>query len=381
MLNASDFTLRRSRLFDLLRDSAAKVLVYGREPLKRIPSVLYEFHQFSDLLYLTGYERAGGALTLEIKDSKLFSTLFLPQRSRTEELWNGFRTPFPEAQALSGVDKVRPITELEDWIVKNSGSGDFYFSCPPQQRPHSSTFKPLAPFMDRLRWIKDAKERNLIKRACEITRKSFAEVKPEPGTLEGVLATQFKHLTARHGATGLAYPIVAASGTNALCLHYLDNNTVMREGTAVMMDAGCEYKHYASDFTRTLAIGKLPAVQQDLLEMVDDVKNELVGRVRAGRIFNLGHLHQQAEQMLARGLRGFGVRAEGPAIRRYFPHGVSHWIGLDVHDCDTAPHQLQLQRGCVFSVEPGLYFQLDNRDAPPELKGLGCRFEDTVVLD
>lgn len=381
MLTASDFILRRARLFDSLQNAGAKVIIYGREPLKRIPSVLYNFHQFSDLLYLTGYDRAGGALTLEVRDSKLYSTLFLPQRNRTEELWNGIRTSFPDAQELSGVDRVRPITELEDWVVKNTGTCPIFFSCPPQQQPHSRTFKSLTPYIDALRWVKDEKERALIKRACEITKRAFSEVSPQPGDLEGVLAAQFQHRAAHHGATGLAYPIVAASGDNALCLHYLENNTVMKEGRTVMMDAGCEYHHYASDFTRTFPIGRIPSAHLDLLEMVSSAKDELIARVRAGRIFNLAHLHQQAEQMLARGLRGFGVRAEGLAIRRFFPHGVSHWIGLDVHDCDTVSHTLPFKRGCVFSVEPGLYFAHDDRNAPEELKGLGCRFEDTVILD
>ena len=155
----------------------------------------------------------------------------------------------------------------------------------------------------------------------------------------------------------------------------------MQNGECLMMDAGCEYMNYASDFTRTVPIGKISEAHSDLLDMIDEIKDILVRKSKQGQIYSLGHLHRMSEEMMLKGLKQFGVHLNINQLREYYPHGVSHWIGLDVHDCDTIGYGFKLQKGCVFSVEPGIYFPENCSDVPKELCGIGCRFEDTVIIE
>ena len=381
---AADYTERRIKLFNLLKNKNASILIYGRKALKRMPTVQYPFNQFSDLFYLTGYSRPGGALTIHEKDGKPYSTLYLPPRIPYEEFWEGFRTSFEDAQKLSGVDAVLPTSELENWIAPRFQSPyNIFSSRPPHQKAHSANFRSIGQYIDILRIIKSPKEISLIKKACEISKiaHKISLSIAKPGVSESVVASRFKLECIERGATGFAYPIVAASGKNALSLHYIENNTIMKNGDCLMMDAGCEYMNYASDFTRTVPIGKVSEAHSDLLDMIDEIKNILVRKSKLGQIYSLGHLHHLSEQMMLKGLSQFNLNLNLNKLREYYPHGVSHWIGLDVHDCDTIGYDFKLRKGCVFSVEPGIYFPENASDIPKELRGIGCRFEDTVIIE
>ncbi|OHT15369.1 putative Xaa-Pro aminopeptidase 3 [Tritrichomonas foetus] len=381
---ADDFILRRNNLLKLIRNPKAGVLIYGRNVLKRIPTVQYNFNQFSDIVYLTGYTRPDGALTIDIRDGKPYSTLYLPPRIPHEEMWEGKRTSFEDAQKLSGVDRVLPMCELEGWIARKSSDPQNVFqSSPPLQRVFNSKFQSLAKYMDVLRVLKSPKEIEIIKKACEISKiaHQISLHQVAPGIRESQIASRFYLECIERGASGLSYPTVCASGTNALCLHYIENNKIMKEGECLMMDAGCEYENYSSDFTNTVPVGKVPTAHLDLLEMVNDVKDFLVRKVKKGQIHSLGQLHNESEELLIRGLKQFGVKMDKRTIGKYYPHGASHWIGMDVHDCDTIGYGFPIQKGCVFSVEPGLYFPFGSPEIPTELHGLGCRFEDTVIIE
>lgn len=384
MISCSEYIKRRGRLFDLLKVKDPTVVVYGRDPILRLPSVHYKFDQFADMLYFTGYDKPYGVLGMKKTGEKIESTLFIPERNYTEELWNGFRTSFEEAQKTSGVTYVRPITEFPEWRLRNMNNPNNVFTSSFPQVRETEKFNNLRQYADLLRVIKSRKEIELIQKACDISRKghikSMSTVKP--GVSEAQIASRFALKCYELGATGLSYPTVCASGDNALCLHYLENNTIIKDGTCVMMDAGCEYYHYTSDFTRTVPAGKVPQIHLQLLDMVEFVKDYLVKLVKKGSVSNLYQLHGESEQMFMKELKSFGFKKmDLGLLRKFYPHGISHWIGLDVHDADTVSHSFKLQTGCVFSVEPGLYFPKNNHNVPEELRGIGCRFEDTVIMD
>ena len=301
-----------------------------------------------------------------------------------EELWEGPRSDHGSMQALSGVDSVLTINELEEWVARKSSRPETVFaSAPPHRKVHKMHFSDLRTYIDLVRVVKEPKEIELIRKACEITKKAHERTlsKVVPGVCERVVAARFYLECIENGATGLAYPSVCAAGKNALILHSLEQERIIREGDCLMLDAGCEFMHYASDFTNTVPVGKVDNVRLDLLEMVNDVKCILADRARKLHFPNLGAIHNECQNMLIRELKQFGMKISKRQIQKYFPHGVSHWIGLDVHDCDTIGYQFPLTKGCVFSVEPGLYLPYGDPDVPKELQGLGCRFEDTVIID
>ena len=382
MFSAADFKQRREKLIQLIEEPKAIAVVFGRETLMRSPTIPIEFNQFSDLVYFTGHTRPSGTLVMTKNYNEHKSILFLPKKNHQTEIWEGFMDSFEDAQKLSGVDSVRPITELSEFLKKNSIESQVYCSFPPHQSGFAP-FKQLSLLTDQIRIVKSPKEIEIIKKACEITKKSLsiALSHAKPGVSEGVLEAEFKLQNAKQGANKLAYPTVVASGPNALCMHYLENNRIMRDGDVVMMDAGCEYQNYASDFTRSVCVGKVSELHKAVLEMVNWTKEFLVLNAKAGKFQNLEHIHLMSEKLLSEGLKELGMKVNQQQIRSLYPHGCSHWIGLDVHDADSISYTYPLRKGNVFSIEPGLYFDPANPIVPKEFAGLGCRFEDTVILE
>jgi Xaa-Pro aminopeptidase len=378
MFSAKDFKERRTQLLNLIKEPIAMAVIYGRELLMRSPTIPIEFNQYSDLVYFTGYTRPSGTLVMLKNYNVEKSVLFLPENDYCENYINSFE----DTKKLSGVDAIRPIAELNDFLKKNASGSQVYCSFPPHQSGFSP-FKQLSFLTDQLRVVKSPKEIELIKKACEITTKSLSAAlsKAKPGIIERDIEAEFILQNAKQGASRVAYPTVVASGSNALCLHYLDNNKQICDGDVVMMDAGCEYQNYASDFTRSICVGKVPELHKAVLEMVNWTKEFLVLNAKAHKFQSLEHIHVMSEQLLINGLKELGMNVNQQQIRSLYPHGCSHWIGLDVHDADSIPYNYQLRKGNVFSIEPGLYFDPLNPIVPKEFAGLGCRFEDTVILE
>jgi Xaa-Pro aminopeptidase len=381
---ARDFELRRAELFNSIAKSNAKIIVYGRRSLMRMRTIPCAHPPSTDLLFLTGYDLPGGALTIRQHSGNLSSTLFLPLPDPKRPLLTGLLMPFREAQRRSGVDSVLPDSELDGWIRRHAASPDsVYSSFPTHEEPHSRDFQSLAPYVEAMRVFKSPKEVALMKRSAAIALSAHTKLGRtlRAGDREFQVAARFNSYSAELGATGVPYPVVAASGRSALCVRYLDTGNTLKEGDSILIDAGAEFQHYASDFSRTWPIGNISKSHRAILELVEDAKRQLVQKVKAGECGSLNELNRQCQSILQKGLRAFGLDLDARELRKIHAHPVSHWIGLDVHDCWSVPFGTPLRKGCAFSVEPGLYFQLDNPIVPKELKGLGCRFEDTVILE
>ena len=382
MFSPEDYKLRRTNLLNLIPETAAIAIIYGREKLFRSPTIQIEYDQYSDLIYFTGHTKPSGALVMTKDGSKYQSIFFLPEKDSLVEQFDGKMVTFDEAQKTSGVDKVLPLSELKDFVIKNSQGRQTYCSFPTHQSGHSP-FKQLSFLSDKLRVVKSPKEVEIIKKACAITTKSLpiALSHAAPGVLEGELEHVFLLENAKQGTNKVSYPTVVASGPNAVSLHYLDNNRRIQDGDVIMMDAGAQYQNYASDYTRCIAVGKAPQLHKDVLEMVNYVKEFLVVNAKAMKFQSLEHIHVMSEHLLIKGLKELGLSVSQTNLRSLYPQGVSHWIGLDVHDADSISYRYPLQKGNVFSIEPGLVFNPTNPIVPKEFAGLGCRFEDTVILE
>ena len=382
MFTAQDFQLRRTNLINLIPESSAIAIIYGRERLYRSPTIPIEFDQYSDLIYFTGHTKPSGALVMTKDGNKSQSIFFLPEKDPAIDQFDGLMPSFEEAQKTSGVDKVLPMSELRDFILRNTQGRQTYCSFPTHQSAHSP-FKQLSFLTDKLRVVKSPKEIEIIKKACAITTKSLpiALSHAAPGVLEGELEHIFLLENAKQGTNKVSYPSVVASGPNAISLHYLDNNRRIQDDDVIMMDAGAQYENYASDYTRCVAVGNAPQLHKDVLEMVNYVKDFLVVNAKAMKFQTLEHIHVMSEQLLIKGLKELGLNVSQTSLRSLYPQGVSHWIGLDVHDADSISYSYKLQKGNVFSIEPGLVFNPTNPIVPKEFAGLGCRFEDTVILE
>jgi len=199
-----------------------------------------------------------------------------------------------------------------------------------------------------------------------------------------MLEYEFRKRGARAG-----YPSIVAAGSNACILHYIENNSILRDGDLILVDAGAEKHYMNSDVTRVFPAGAVfPPAKRDLYEIVLEVQKDAISRVRAGS--SMAAVHEETVRRIAEGLRELGLLQdplekiiEEESYKKYFMHGTGHWLGADVHDVGLYYIQGEpraLRDGMVCTVEPGIYIPPEDESAPPELQGVGIRIEDDVLV-
>jgi Xaa-Pro aminopeptidase len=241
-----------------------------------------------------------------------------------------------------------------------------------------------------MRLVKDEHELALMRRAAAISsgahRRAMDAVRP--GWHEYQVEAELLHEFMRHGAQAVAYPSIVASGPNACVLHYRENDRRMSDGELLLIDAGCEYRGYASDITRTFPVGgRFTPAQKDVYEVVLAAQLACLAAVKPGVPFH--DYHKVAERVLAQGLIDLGLIAGPPdaalesgSYKRFYMHRAGHWLGMDVHDAGLYQQKgesVMLQPGMVLTVEPGLYIRAAD-DIPEHFRDIGVRIEDDVLV-
>ncbi len=336
--------------------------------------------------------------------------------ARYGELWVGARPSLEEIAALTGLD-VRHLDELEEALRKDVGEGGLVVrvvrgadgrveAVVAQTRQSASVDEEAAEALDvelgravsELRLLKDAWEVEQMRLAVEVTSRGFEDIVGSlaeavaRGRGERVVETAFESRARREG-NGVGYDTIAAAGPHACTLHWIRNDGEVRDGDLVLVDAGAEVDSlYTADVTRTLPVnGRFSAAQRKVYEAVLDAADAAFEVARPGRRFR--ELHETAMKVIAARLAEWGllpVSAEeslapdGQFHRRWMVHGTSHHLGLDVHDCAQARAEMyldaELRPGMVFTIEPGLYFTEDDLLVPEEMRGIGVRIEDDVLV-
>jgi len=368
----------------------------------------------SDLFYVTGVTEPEAVAVLRPDGEDGDFVLFVRPRNAEEERWSGERLAPDEARGAFGADATYGSDTLSEHLPRLLGEAEeVYFRLGPESHVQGLVMdalkmarlrgarKGVGPrgiidpgrLLDPMRLIKTSEELDRMRRAATITVEAFSEmvgaVRPGVGEweLEGILDGAFR----KKKAIGPAYPTIVGSGANACVLHYVDNDRAVGEGDLVLVDAGAEVDHYASDVTRTLPVsGSFTAVQRAIYDLVLEAHDRAIECVRPGG--NVESVHHTARQVLVEGLIALGVLEgdkaeviENEAYKPYFPHQTSHWLGLDVHDVgDYASSGVSraLEPGMVLTVEPGLYFPgpFESTGMAEEYAGIGIRIEDDVVV-
>ena len=373
------------------------------------------FRQDSDFWYLTGLAEPGAVLVLrrgredaEDGGDKDEALLFCRTRNAREELYDGERLgPKRAARALS-LDAAHPLSELDARMPALVGaasalhcslgehssfdqrlSGWLAQAQARRLRPAQSILG-LKPLLHELRLVKSAAEIKLMRRAAEITVEGHLRALRacRPGLTEGDLEAELLYGFLRGGARAAAYPSIVAGGANACVLHYMANDALLGQDDLVLIDAGCEYQHYASDLTRSFPVaGRFSVEQRALYEIVLEAQKAAISACRLGASFDAPDA--AALQVMRDGMVRLGLPAdepaEGAAVNRptLCPHRTSHWLGLDVHDCDGDRPEggaRTLAAGMVLTVEPGLYVPPRMKKAPSKWRGMGVRIEDDVLI-
>lgn len=393
------FTLNRDRLRKLLPKNSLAIL-NANDVMPTNADGTMGHLQNSDLFYLTGIHQEETLLVLapDAFDEKQREVLFLREPNEHLAIWEGHKLTKEQATKISGIQQIKWLSEFptvfrqlmceSDQIFLNSNehyralpeveTRDARFIRDCQRRYPLHTYRRLAPLMHELRVVKSKHEIELIQHASRITGKGFRRVlrMTKPGVNEAELEAVFAHEFIRNLGC-FAYPPIIASGANNCILHYNQNDQVCRKGELVLLDVAAGYGNYMSDLTRTIPVsGRFTRRQRQVYDAVLRVFRQMVKAMVPGK--TILDLRKETEALVAKEcvdlglLKATQVRKQDPdnlAVKKYFMHGVSHPIGLDVHDVLYA--RQKIAPGWVLTCEPAIYIREE---------GFGIRLENTIVV-
>lgn len=360
-----------------------------------------KFRQNNDLLYLCGIDQEETILLLfpEARNPKHREVLFLRKTSELIEIWEGHKFTKEEGKALSGIETIYWTDQFEtvfaqlafeaEYIYLNSNeharssnevqTRDERFTIWCRGKYPLHTYQRSAPLLQELRMIKGEEEIKQLKKAGSITEKAYEKVLRilAPGVLEYEVEAEITAEFLKSGSRGHAYEPIIASGASACVLHYIDNDKACKDGELVLMDFGAEYGNYNADLTRTVPVnGKFSLRQKEVYNAVLEVYNVAKSELRAGNTFEAYEkavAKAMEAQLIQIGLLKSDEVAlqspDQPLYRKYFMHGVSHFLGLDVHDVGHKHEPIAV--GMVLTIEPGIYIREE---------GIGIRIENDILI-
>ena len=357
--------------------------------------------QNSNLLYLSGIDQEESTLIIapDFPDPKFREVLFLRETNEHIAVWEGHKYTQEEATETSGVKTVIWNDKFENTLntilaetehiylynnehIRNATEVEtrtdrFTKWC--QAKYPNYEYERLAPIIYDLRTVKEQREIELMQVACDITEKAFRRVLKytKPGVFEYEIEAEFLHEFIRNKSKGFAYTPIIGGGANACVLHYIENKDQLKDGDLMLLDVGAEYANYNADMTRTIPVnGRFTKRQREVYDAVLRVKKAATAMLTPGN--RIPEYHKEVGKIMTSELIGLGLldqtdvkneNPDWPAYKKYFMHGTSHHIGLDVHD--VASIYTEFKPGMVFTVEPGIYI--------PE-EGIGLRLEDDEVI-
>lgn len=389
---------RRQKVLDDIGDNAIAILFAATEKC-RSNDTFYPYRQNSYFYYLTGFNEPQSILVLDGKTKNC--TLFCREKNPAQEIWQGHRYGVSLAKNIFRINKTDDIENFANRIEKLlSGHKKLYLLNQPENqynqkitklwKKHQSklnitkSIASLEKILIPMRLIKDETELKLLRKAAKIS--AFGHIKAMQMAkhgqfeyqLEGEILAEFM----RCGTRNLAYESIVASGRNACILHYTNNHSMLQNGDLIMIDAGAEYACYAGDISRTFPVsGQFSSAQKDVYQIVLETNKKIINQAHKGVAYQ--YLSKFAIELLTQGLIDLKLLSgslkkniEQKKYTRFYMHGIGHYLGLDVHDVGNRGI---LDNNMTMTVEPGLYIP-DDVDIPKELRGVGIRIEDNVII-
>ncbi len=359
------------------------------------------FRQNSNLLYLSGIDQEESILLIapDFPDPRYREVLFLKETSELIAIWEGHKYTKEEAEDTSGIETIQWKDQLERILSTVLAESDhlyldtnehirgasevqtrndrFMLWCKQQYPLHE--YKRLAPIMYNLRAVKEPRETELLQQACDITGKGFRRALDfiKPGVWEFEVEAEYIYEFKRNRSRGFSFDPIIAGGGNSCVLHYIENNQQLKDGDIVLMDVGAEYANYFGDMTRVVPVnGRFTERQRAVYDAVLRVKQAATEMLVAGN--TIPEYNKEVGKLMEAELLDLGLidktdiknqSEEWPAYKKYFMHGTSHHLGLDVHDVGSV--YKSFEPGMVFTVEPGIYIPDEN---------IGIRLEDDVMI-
>jgi Xaa-Pro aminopeptidase len=404
---------RRTRIFEEMeRRGGGVMLLPAADEKQRNADAEYLFRQDSDYAWAVGLDEPTGCALLAARKGERKLVLFVRPRDREKEIWNGRRVGVDGAKAVIGADEAFTVAEMDaklaEWIdaaptlwfrVGQDPAWDARVARILNELRAGLRLGKRAPgalvepgrIVHELRLVKEPGEIARLRKAAEITAEAHMAAMRDgsSGRREHQVQAEIEYAFRRRGGSGPGYGTIVASGANSTILHYRAGDAVLADGQVCLVDAGGEYEWYTADVTRTFPVsGEFTKPQRDLYELCLAAQKQAIEAVRPG--VTVDEIHEETVRRLTEGLIGLGLlqgtadeRIADKAYRKYYMHRTSHWLGMDVHD--VGDYYLDgksraLVPGMVLTIEPGLYVAEDDETAPKELRGVGIRIEDDVLV-
>ena len=399
------FQKRREAMAALLDRKDGVFLLTTSTVKRRNGDVYYPYRPDSYFYYLTGFTETEAICLIKKSAGRVYSVLFCqapdPQHSR----WHGPVMGPDTAKQQLHFDAAYPISDFDTIAPQYLESAQRCYTIANQQAhwqarfskrfasdPRLSTWHDATPAIDTLRLFKDATEIAVMKEAAAVSVAAHiaAMAHTKPGISESAVEGAFLATCHQHGARHVAYESIVAAGDNACILHYTRNQATLHSGDLLLVDAGAEFEYYASDITRTYPInGVFTAEQRALYEVVLDAQQAAIEAAKIGTPWKT--LQTISELEITKGLVRLGILTGNAKClqaygehKRFYMHGVGHWLGLDVHDVGKYTTRSGASRiiepGMVFTIEPGIYIDRGHTDVPQKWHGIGIRIEDDVHI-
>ncbi|MBB5283691.1 Xaa-Pro aminopeptidase [Rhabdobacter roseus] len=399
-IDSSLFVENRRRLSGMLKPKSL-VILHANDILPTNADGTMGFRQNTDLFYLSGVDQEETILLLfpEHPDEKIREVLFLRETNEQIAIWEGEKLTKEQARSTSGIQAIfwthqfeavfRNIVFEAEHVYLNTNEHTRNESLvQTREARYVREFKEkyplhqlqrLAPLMHYLRAIKQPQELALLMQACDITRTGFLRLLKfvKPGVAEYEIEAELLHEFVRGRSRGFAYQPIIASGANACVLHYIQNNQLCQDGQVLLLDVAAEYANYNADLTRSIPVnGRFTPRQRAVYDAVLRVFKAAKSMLVVGNLWD--EYHVEVGKVMESELLGLGLITkediakqdpDWPAYRKYFPHGTSHFLGLDVHDVGNKYRRFEA--GMVFTCEPGIYIREE---------GLGIRLENDILI-
>ncbi len=410
-INASEFAERRKQLLKQIGKGSVAILTAAPSYLRN-GDVEYPYRQDSYFFYLTGFIEPEAIAVFIPERQQGEYVLFSRPRDPLHEIWHGHRAGQDGARRAFGADEAFEIEAFDqhlpdllrgcnqlysrvghdsDWDARLMQGVNQLRTEIRQGEFAPEKFITIDPLLAEMRLHKSPAEIRMMREAAKISAKAHrrAMLACKPGLYEYQLEAELTHEFIANGARSVAYPSIVGGGANACTLHYTDNNAELHADTLVLIDAGCEYDHYASDITRTFPVtGRFTEPQKAIYNLVLAAQLATIECVKPGTLWS--HLQETAIRVITEGLINLGILhgdlnalIEARACSAFYMHGIGHWLGLDVHDVGTYKIGNQwrpLEPGFVLTVEPGIYIPANTQSVDKKWWNIGVRIEDDVLV-
>ena len=384
-MNKEFYKNNREKVLQKISDNSLVILFAGNAP-KKTGDENYQFTPNRNFYYLTGIDEEDHILVLSKINGETKEFLFIKEVDEVREKWEGKTIRKEEVADVCNITDVRYLGDFNNFIERfilnkeelniyldlEKGNTSYNFINEIKNKYYNINIKNAYKLIGDLRLVKSKEEIERIKKAISITIEGVEELmrNSKPGIKEYELEAYFDFTCKKNGVKDLAFKTIAASGKNATVLHYVTNDSELKDGDLILFDLGAQYKYYNGDISRTFPInGKFTERQKEVYNAVLRVNEKVIKEMKPGVSFL--ELNKKATEWIAEECISLGLITNKEDVRKYYYHSIGHSLGMDTHDIELENRNVIFEEGMIYTVEPGIYI---------EEEGIGIRIEDDVLI-